>query len=311
MYPAFIGCMLQPTWFYKRTELMQSKAWVKVTIPANELGIELLAGGLEELGVAGILYGQDSIEVFFNRARWLEGCGEKLEDLRRPFITAHLLPDGPVSVEAIVQEDWISRWRISLGAVRAGDRFVIVPPQVEYAANPDDILLKIEPRMAFGTGEHATTRMALALMESTINEKTTLLDLGCGNGILSLGALLLNAKSVIAVDYEPESVIEALENLKACTIPGTWVVLLANVLRLPLCGRFNCFVANILFEPVMEGLASWTELAEPFSSAILTGIQAGGEAASVVSLASSLGWRLSERREREGWFAARFNRVSA
>jgi ribosomal protein L11 methylase PrmA len=95
---------------------------------------------------------------------------------------------------------------------RVGRRFVIVPTWESFASEPGDLVITLDPGQAFGTGDHPTTRMCLALIEDVPIAGASVLDVGCGSGILSVGACLLGAGSVLAVDIEPLAVEVAREN---------------------------------------------------------------------------------------------------
>ena len=111
------------------------------------------------------------------------------------------------------EEDWAEAWKEHYRPLRASDRVVIRPPWFEYAAQPDDIVLVLDPGMAFGTGLHPTTRLSLYQIEEHVWPGCSLFDVGTGSGILSLAAVRLGASPVHAVDIDPMSVRVARGNL--------------------------------------------------------------------------------------------------
>ena len=119
---------------------------------------------------------------------------------------------GELRVRAIAEQDWANAWKEHYTTRRIGQRFVIVPSWLEHAALASDVVLKLDPGMAFGTGLHPTTQLCLELMESLPLAGATVLDLGCGSGILAVGAARLGAARILALDTDPIAVEATIEN---------------------------------------------------------------------------------------------------
>ncbi len=111
---------------------------------------------------------------------------------------------GEVAVAMVADSDWENNWREYYKPIEVGEKLVVVP---EWEPIPDDgrVPLRLDPGLIFGTGSHATTRMCLAALESYVNQNTEVLDLGCGSGILGIGALVLGAKSCLGCDIDPKA----------------------------------------------------------------------------------------------------------
>ncbi|CAN5629033.1 50S ribosomal protein L11 methyltransferase [soil metagenome] len=129
-----------------------------------------------------------------------------------------LRPIGELEVRAVHEEDWASAWKEHFPVLRVGRRVVIRPTWREHEPAPDDIVIALDPGMAFGTGLHPTTRLCLAGLERWADAGlvacASVLDVGCGSGILSLGAGLLGARSVRAIDTDPVAVESAQANAR-------------------------------------------------------------------------------------------------
>ncbi len=285
------------------------RVWTRVTIPGEDISFEVLSGLLEEGSATGVVVADGELRAFFTSARWQE-IGSQFKKTVHEFQQDGIIPEGPVTEETAESGDWIAQWRKRLGAIEAGEHFVIVPRSMEGYTPPEDkIVLAIEPRMAFGTGEHDTTRMALSLLEDVGSRAETVLDLGCGNGVLAIGALLLGAGSCLALDNEIEAIEETTENAELHGLADRIAVVEGDAVQYPFEYTYDLILANILFRPIMEGMKRWTDLANTPSHMILTGIQTGEEAEQVKALASELGWQLEEEMNTEHWFAARFFRA--
>lgn len=111
-------------------------------------------------------------------------------------------------------EEWSETWRRGLAPRRVGRRFVISPTWIDAHPDPDDLLLRIDPGMAFGTAEHETTRGCLRLLEGAVAQGDRIVDVGAGTGILSMAAVLLGAGEVVAVESDGFAVEAARENVE-------------------------------------------------------------------------------------------------
>lgn len=111
---------------------------------------------------------------------------------------------GPVAVSFVEESDWENNWREYYKPIPVGEKLVVVP---EWEAIPEGgrIPLRLDPGLIFGTGSHATTRMCLAELEHYVNQDTEVLDLGCGSGILGIGALVLGARRCLGCDIDPKA----------------------------------------------------------------------------------------------------------
>lgn len=147
-------------------------------------------------------------------------------------------------------EDWAVKWRQGLRPRRVGERLIVAPTWTEPEAGPEDVVVWIDPQMAFGTGEHASTRGVLRLLESAIRPGDRVLDVGTGSGILAIAAVRLGAGHVLAVESDPVAIPNARENLERNGVAGS--VTLENALvddpYLDALGpgRVDLIVANVL-----------------------------------------------------------------
>lgn len=112
----------------------------------------------------------------------------------------------------VKEEDWANNWKQYFKPLKVGNKLLIKPSWEEYNNTDNRTILEIDPASSFGTGQHNTTKLCLEFLENCLNVGDKVLDLGCGSGILSIGAMLLGADSVTAVDIEDHSVKTAIEN---------------------------------------------------------------------------------------------------
>jgi ribosomal protein L11 methyltransferase len=187
--------------------------WLVLEVPRPEdpERSALVVEALMDLAGHGVEERDDQLVVYLPESDDPEQVSLLLESLTRQL--APLL-DTPTDEEDAApfihhrwqsHEDWKESWREGLGPRRIGDRLVVSPPWSEVDLREGEILLTIDPGMAFGTAEHPTTRGCLRLLESQVNPGDRLADVGTGSGILAIAALRLGADHVVALEIEPWS----------------------------------------------------------------------------------------------------------
>lgn len=184
------------------------------------------------------------------------------------------------TVSTVRSEDWSTSWKVNFKALRVGRRLLIVPSWEEAHPRPDDIVLHLDPGMAFGTGGHETTRLCLEVLEGVMDGMPTLLspsllDLGTGSGILAMAAVQLGAGHVCAVDIDPQAVEVARENLAANGLADQ--VELGTTPLESLTGAFDIILANILAEELIRLAPHLTERLTTGGTLVLSGILAEKE----------------------------------
>lgn len=122
--------------------------------------------------------------------------------------------DAKIDVIGVNEEDWANSWKAFYHTQRIGKRMVIVPMWEEYNPKPDDVVIRMDPGMAFGTGTHETTRLVIAFLEKYIKSGDRVLDVGCGSGILAICASKLGASECFACDIDTVAVRVAKENVE-------------------------------------------------------------------------------------------------
>ncbi len=129
-----------------------------------------------------------------------------------------LRPIGELRTRIVHEADWAEAWKAFFPVLRVGRRLVIRPTWRRHRARPGDVVLALDPGMAFGTGLHPTTRLCLAALEPLADDgrlaEATVLDVGCGSGILAIAALRLGAASALGVDTDPIAVESTLANAR-------------------------------------------------------------------------------------------------
>ena len=160
---------------------------------------------------------------------------------------------GELVVEELEEADWESAWKAHFRLLKVGGRLIIKPSWIDYQERPDEVVIELDPGMAFGTGYHPTTKMCLEVMEEVLRPGMEVLDLGTGSGILTIAAAKLGASSVLALDTDPTAVKTARKNFRASGLISK-VRLVRGTLPNPLAqaGSFHLATSNISAKVIKE-----------------------------------------------------------
>lgn len=231
-----------------------------------------------------------------------DSCAEQLEFVRDRLTAAGL--DGKLELIGVNEEDWADSWKQYYKPLRIGSRVVVVPQWEHYEAAQDDIIVRMDPGMAFGTGTHETTRLVMELLEKYTAPGATVLDVGCGSGILAICAAKLGAGQCRAYDIDPTAVKVARDNI--CVNGVSELVscdqsdLLASVERID--GGYDIVCANIVADIIIRMAPQVADFMKPGGVLLASGIITP-RAEDVISALEAGGLHVIERREDNDWCA--------
>lgn len=174
------------------------------------------------------------------------------------FIKARLDAEGieyETSIVGVNEEDWANNWKQYYHTQRIGKRIVVTPSWEEYTPSGNDVQMRLDPGMAFGTGTHDTTRLCLELLEEVVTPETRILDVGTGSGILSVGGVLLGAPSALGVDIDPVAVKVANENAEINEVSDKTEFVCGDLTD-KVHGKFEIVTANIVADVIIRLLST-------------------------------------------------------
>ena len=315
--------------------------WIETQIITASAGVDALCAMLTDLGIKGFSIADpaDFQEFLQNKeGKWdyidqdLLGMAqgdttvtvylpdnaqgaEQLVALRAMLAQIHARDDAQLfgtlelTLKNVREEDWANNWKQYFKPFTVGER-LLIKPSWEMCENPwNRAVLEIDPASSFGTGQHHTTRLCLELLEQLMRPGDRVLDLGCGSGILSIGALLLGASGATAVDIEENAAATATENARKNHIdPTLYRVFCGNVLEdETLCREigdgYDLICANIVADVLIAMQQLFRQFLRPEGTLIVSGIimERRDE---VLDQLKKAGFALLEVREKEGWVAA-------
>lgn len=219
------------------------------------------------------------------------------------FLTERFTAEGiwnEISSANCAEEDWINNWKKYFKPIPVGERLLVRPMWEEEYDAGGRVVLHLEPGLAFGTGTHETTRLCMELLEKYIESGDTLLDMGCGSGILSVAGLLLGAKSAVGVDIDALAVKTAVANAEVNGVADRFTGICGNLAE-KVTGKFDVVVANIVADIVILLTQDAPRFMNPDTVYIMSGIIDTREDDVLACLAEN--FELIDRREEKGWVA--------
>lgn len=233
--------------------------WHEITVHTTEMAIEMISNFIHELGAGGVSIeesgtlnkkrdtslgqwyelplndipeGRAVIKGYFVEGTDMENILEQLK------ISIKQLPEFGIDIgdptyetRTVDEEDWANAWKQYFKPLRVSDRLTIKPTWEDYTAGPDELIIELDPGMAFGTGTHATTSLCLKTLEKAIRPGVDVIDVGTGSGVLAIAAAKLGARHVLAVDLDPVAVSSAGENSRLNGLESRITVRLSDLLQ--------------------------------------------------------------------------------
>jgi ribosomal protein L11 methyltransferase len=226
----------------------------------------------------------------------------------REQLDARLAADGypgALTVRPLAAKNWNAVWEETLSPVRAGP-FLVCPTSADLQPEPaDTTVLRIDPQMSFGTGHHATTRLALRLLADAVEPEGRVLDVGTGAGILAIGACRAGATAALGVDTNPEAVRNARENVRKNEVEDCVTVQKGSVDVVPEA-RYDMVAANITRRVLLNLMPDLVSHLAADGTLLLSGVLVA-DRTSVSDAVSTYGMRPDEEETEDGWWAARFS----
>lgn len=177
-----------------------------------------------------------------------------------------------ITSDMIGEEDWANNWKQYFHQIEVGEKLTICPHWEKPESDNGRKVLLLEPGLAFGTGTHATTALCLETLERYVKQGDTVLDIGCGSGILSIASLILGAQSAVGVDIDEKAVKTACENARLNGFDGTKANFLQGNLADKVSGRYSFIVANIVADVILKLIKDVPGLLQPNGVFIVSGI---------------------------------------
>lgn len=307
--------------------------WHEITIHTTEEAIEMVSNFLHELGSGGVSIeesgtlnkkrdtslgqwyelplndipeGEAIIKGYFSEVsvEQIETYIKQLEESIQQLTTFSIdVGDVRITHQEVEQSDWANEWKKYYKPVKISERLVIKPTWEPYEAAQNEVIIELDPGMAFGTGTHETTALCLRTIERVLRAGDDVIDIGTGSGILAIAAAKLGANHVLAIDLDPVAVTSAMDNTKLNDLEDRITVLEGDLLKATTDRKpAQLIVANILAEIILTFIDDVYAKLEDGGTYIASGIIKKKEADVVAGLEAA-GFTIQDRFYENDWVA--------
>ncbi len=249
--------------------------WTKLIVEVNPMAVEALTHAVLEMGIEGIEVDDQFLSESDKEAMLAGYVDDSIQPLAEHKVIAYLdetqdvialkanvetelerlrafleVGSGNISVEEMPNEDYAHKWKEFYEPFKVGSNILVTPIWIEPEVEANDILIKIDPGLAFGSGTHETTSLVIELMEKINLKDKSIIDVGCGSGILGIAAAKLGATSIIGVDIDENAVTIAKENVISNQVDHVMDIREGNLLD-QIDEKADIIVANILADVIL------------------------------------------------------------
>ena len=264
---------------------------------------ELMSGLLWELDLEGITEEDNFILVYIDEG--INITSEKIEQLLNGLVNEGFLEKFTIEKNTVENKNWNEIWEKSREVIRISDKIVIKPTFKEYIPQTNELVLTIDPKMSFGTGEHQTTQLVLNLLERYVKPGMKVLDVGSGTGVLAITAVKLGAASAVAVDNDGWCYENCKENAELNNVSNSIKIITGDIKNVDEKG-FDLVLANIQKNILLEILDDLKMKIKENGILILSGLLLKDEEEIMISYSDS-GFTFVEKSVKDDWISLVFN----
>lgn len=251
--------------------------WVRITVTTSQEASEAVANCLFEMNATGVEFKNNDAPTVNLIAYYPldDRVGARMQRLRDFLaelpswgIQAH---PATIDLKPVKSENWEEAWKAAFPPRRVGKRILIIPTWSKVPHNETDVLIQLDPGMAFGTGHHPTTRLSLELLEDSIEPYYHVADIGSGSGILSIAAMKLGAQRVDAIELDPTAIPVAAANFEINGIASRVSLTQGDGLK-DVEGTYHLIIGNILTKVILPIIPYCTPRLHEAGTVIFSGI---------------------------------------
>ena len=309
--------------------------WAEVSIKTTHEATDVIAELFQDVGASGVVIEDpELVNNYIDAGMWDFSDIARTDDADTVTVKAYLPADDEldgrlarfadsvenfkqqapeikkgdclISWQLVQDEDWADNWKQYFHTDKVGKRIVIKPTWEDYLAQPDDIVVELDPGAAFGTGTHPTTAMCIRSLEKLVKRDMRVFDVGTGSGVLAIVAAKLGARDVTAMDYDKMAVQVAAENIKQNQVDDVVKTGVSDILK-SFIGKADLIVANIIADIIIELFDELDEYLAPGGKLLVSGIIT--ERLNDVTEACQLhGFSVRDVTVEKGWAAMVINR---
>ncbi|MCF8010467.1 MAG: 50S ribosomal protein L11 methyltransferase [Clostridiales bacterium] len=300
---------------------MNSNKWTEISVHVPSCWIESVSYILRQVGAGGVviedpalmnrLFEEDTEEspeivspdtgTAVVKAYFPQEMQNRLVEKIRCYLNEAGICQASIEIKEVIEQDWLEAWKAYYKPVNIGKHLVVRPIWEEYNAGENEIVINLNPGMAFGNGTHATTVLCLEILEEIIKPGDKVLDIGTGSGILAVASTFLGATRVTAVDSDQAALSVAHENIQNNRVESLVTVQEGDLLQ-NIEGDADVVVANILTPVIKELAPDISRVLKPGGYFIASGITSG-RVPEVRSVMEDLGYCIENIYDKDQWVA--------
>jgi ribosomal protein L11 methyltransferase len=295
---------------------------IKITFQGRnpDMAVELISDLFYDLGVKGVVVDDPRLEP---EEEW---APDALPLPRQPAVTGYLPESGKsaaqrrqleqalielaenqqldysIAYHTVDEQDWAESWKEFFWPLEITRRIVVKPTWRDYTPRPDQLVIDIDPGMAFGTGTHPTTALCMAMLETHMRPGGSVLDVGTGSGILLIEAAKLGAAHLAGIDLDPDAILIARQNLVRNAVPKHQYTLQSGHLLSMVDATYDIVVANILAELILQLLDQVNRVLKPGGVFICSGIIEAFQSGVLKKMAAR-GFSILDVQKQDDWVA--------
>ena len=278
------------------------KTHKQFNISTSPYNVDLLSGILWQLDIEGINEDDNSLIIFAKEESNVSKS--EVESLLSKMRFENLIESFAVIESNIEEVNWNEEWEKKINVIEVSDKIVIKPTFREYSPKANQLVITIDPKMSFGTGEHETTKLVLQLLDKHINNSKRVLDVGSGTGVLGIAASLLGAEHVVGIDNDEWCIENGIENIELNNVQSKVEVRLAEIDKVK-DEPFDLILANINRHILIDISKSIMLLSKSNGILILSGLLYT-DREDILELYSGIGFNLVDEKRMGEWIALVF-----
>lgn len=278
------------------------KKYKQFTIQTSPLNNEEISGLLWQLELSGITEIENGLIIYTDETK--NFSVENIKLILDKAIEENLIKKYDLIEEEFEDRNWNEEYEKNVRIIQVSDKIVIKPSFKEYKAKEGQIVITIDPKMSFGTGEHETTRLVLTMLEKYIKKNDFVLDIGSGTGILAIGSVLLGAKKAIGIDNDEWCLLNGMENVKQNNLEEKVEIRFCELHQIEE-KNFDLIIANINKHILLDISKLLQNKLKKDGMLILSGLLFSDEE-DIISMYHSNGFRFIEKKLMNEWIALTF-----
>lgn len=281
------------------------KKYKQFTIQTSPLNNEEISGLLWQLELSGITETDNGLIIYADETK--NFSVENIKQILDKAIEENLIKKYELTEEEFEDKNWNEEYEKNVRIIEVSEKIVIKPSFKEYKAKEEQIVITIDPKMSFGTGEHETTRLVLMMLEKYIKKNDFVLDVGSGTGILAIGSVLLGAKKAIGIDNDEWCLLNGIENVKQNNLEEKVEIRLCELHQIEE-KNFDLIIANINKHILLDISALLQNKLKKDGVLILSGLLFSDEE-DIISMYHSNDFRFIEKKLMNEWIALTFYKL--